>query len=132
DRFGEGVPGGQGEPDRHRLSAEVGGGGGGLWISPPGVAHKLLTGARQADQRLSVARVPRQRGEKPALPLGRMLGAIGAAERRFGARQALIDAKLGSGSDGGAAAGLLQGQDVQLAPNAAGGLGVGLGRLFGG
>jgi hypothetical protein len=90
-----------------------------------------LASARQTDQRLDIARVARQHGEKPLLGLGAQFGPQLPLEGRVRAGQTLIDPELGIGGDRGAAAGLLQEQHVQLAGDPPGDLGLDRGEVFG-
>jgi hypothetical protein len=100
--------------DCHRLAPEIRGRRYGPRVAPPWVADQMLAGYSQADQRLGIARVARQRRQEPTLRLGRELGAHAFMQRTLRPRQTfgnpLLDTRVGKG----APAGRLQYQDLKL------------------
>src|SRR5215469_16333622 len=103
--------------DRHRLAPEIRSRRYGSRVAPPWVADQMLAGYRQADQRLGIARVARQRRQEPALRLGRELGAHAFMQRALRPRQTfgnpMLDGRVGKG----ATAGRLQYQELKLSRN---------------
>ena len=100
--------------ERDRFAAKVGYRCNGTRIAgPPRIADEMLASKRQPDECLDIARVASERGKEPLLCLGAEFGAQLSLECRPGAGEALIDPELRIRGDGGAAARLVQEQDLK-------------------
>ena len=73
----------------------------------------MLASERQTEECLDIARIASERGKEPLLCLGAEFSTHLTLECRLGAGETLIDPKLRIRGDGGAAARLVQEQDVK-------------------
>ena len=101
------------EGDRDRFAAQIGRRCGSTRIAPPRIANQMLAGNRKTNERFDIARVASERSKEPLLSLDTELGAQFSLECRPRAGETLADPKLRIRGEGGAAARLMQNQDVK-------------------
>src|SRR6516162_4911540 len=95
-----------------------------MGIAPPRVADQMLAGDGQTGERVDIARVVSQRGEEPALCLGRQLGRDPALDRDHRPGKTLVEAEVTAECCCSMAARLLQGEEMKLSGDLPGDFGL--------